>query len=106
MNQRIKKLWIKALRGGDFVQGFGQLRRGRKDPQHCCLGVLEELAKQEGVIKSFRGADGYLSDTVKEWAGLDRRNPRAGRRALTTLAGLNDHGKDFRYIADRIEKYL
>jgi hypothetical protein len=103
MNKRIKRLWIKALRSKKYTQGTGQLKRGRIEPEHCCLGVLCELAKAEGVISSYRGTDGYLPLKVGEWAGLAALNPRIGKRTATSL---NDTGKSFTEIAERIEKHL
>lgn len=103
MNAKVKRLWLKALRSGGYKQGTGQLKRGRKDPRHCCLGVLEEVAKDEGVIKSFRGTNGFLDDKVIQWAGLVSQCPSV---AGNSLAFLNDNGKDFNYIADQIEEYL
>ena len=105
MNKRVKKLWVKALRSGEFVQGYNQLKRGRdKSASYCCLGVLCEVAKREGVIRAYRGGDGFPSAKVLEWAGLERSNPRMPRISATRF---NDTlKKPFTYIADRIEKYL
>jgi hypothetical protein len=106
MNKRVKKLWLKALRSGKYVQGQGTLRRGTKPHQkHCCLGVLSELAIADGAIKQFRG--GYLSKAVCKWAGLESLDPILGPRSTSTTASeLNDGGKSFECIAKRIEKYL
>lgn len=106
MNKRIKKLWVAALRSGKYKQGTGQLRRGRIDPRYCCLGVLENLAVKANVIKGFRGSDGILGKKVMEWARLRSASPLAGTGIYSCLASANDHGKDFAFIASRIEKYL
>jgi hypothetical protein len=105
MDQRIKKLWIKALRSEKYTQGYGQLKRGRgKNVVHCCLGVLEEIAKQQGVIKTFCGANGGLDQKVMKWAGLDDSLPTAGGKRLHTV---NDSRRnDFSDIAALIETYL
>lgn len=105
MKAKVKKLWIKALRSNKYKQGRSQLKRGRdKDVRYCCLGVLCEVAKGEGVIRSYRGTDGFPSNKVLKWAGLELYNPRMPR---VTATGMNDaHGRSFSYIADRIEKYL
>jgi hypothetical protein len=100
MNQRIKKLWVKALRSGDFLQGKGCLGR---NGTYCCLGVLETLAVQEHVTERFDGERGYLSPRVVEWAGTEESNPKVGN---DYLAWLNDQGLNFSQIANRIEKYL
>jgi hypothetical protein len=86
MNKRIKKLWIKALRSGKYRQGYRQLKRGRgNDAAFCCLGVLCEVAKQEGVIKAYRPTDGFPSNKVLAWANLKDMNPKLGRKSATVL---------------------
>jgi|ERR1041384_6246888 hypothetical protein len=122
MNQRIKKLWIKALRSGKYKQGQGGLRPSKDT--FCCLGVLCDVQRREGYGqwrkedgagefmftgngKTFEGspATGILPLGTCEWAGLpDEGDPKLGRRV--TAANLNDEGKNFDYIADKIEKYL
>lgn len=48
MDQRIKKLWVEALRGGKWKQGLGQLRAStERASYYCCLGVLCEIAGVE-----------------------------------------------------------
>ena len=97
MNARVKRLWIKALRSGKYKQGRGMLRRGRGEKvTYCCLGVLCEVAKSEGVIARFKGSDGFPIE-------LPDDNPRLNRSRDTVL---NDSGMSFEHIADRIEKYL
>lgn len=108
MNKRIKKLWIKALRSGKYKQARDKLRaKNNGDYAYCCLGVLEQI-RCEVDNKRFptRLTNGeVLTKATMEWAGLHDDNPNlpdAGNAA----AGLNDQGKSFKYIADRIEKYL
>jgi hypothetical protein len=111
MNQRIKKLWIDALRSGDFPQGRGKLKN---DKGYCCLGVLEQIAANEGVVE-FNGERHYLSIEVVSWAELGstsagpNTNPYVGDSDLQRAAycgNLNDEGYDFAFIADRIEAHL
>lgn len=122
MNQRIKKLWIKALRGGKYKQGGGGLRPSTDT--FCCLGVLCDVQRREGKGrwqkeggdgefmftgngKTFEGepATGILPLGTCEWAGLpDNGDPKLGTE--NSAANLNDSGKDFNYIADRIERHL
>ena len=111
MNKRVKKLWLKALRSGKFKQAQHTLREGRKN-QFCCLGILCEVHNQTvgGQWKAngdYFDTAGVLPEEVMEWAKLKNDNPVVpyGKRN-ETLAGLNDSGKDFNFIADRIEKYL
>jgi hypothetical protein len=112
MNQRIKKLWIKALRSGEYKQGKEALRllRGRGKPDaFCCLGVLCDLhSKTKNGSKwkggAYLGDEAELPPPVIEWAGLDNKNPMLGREL--SAAEYNDSGKSFNFIANRIEKYL
>ena len=115
MNERVKKLWIEALRGGEYRQGKRVLR---SDGRFCCLGVLCDLYNKREGRGEWRG-DSYfyddygdfsevqLPDAVVEWAELPDRDPRLGtHKNAVTAAVLNDRGETFKYIADRIEKYL
>lgn len=75
--------WVEALKSGKYQQGRSQLMiqesnwdesavsfipTGKK--LHCCLGVLCEVAVQEGVIPSFDGSECYLPIEVQKWASL------------------------------------
>lgn len=119
MNKRIKKLWIKALRSGKYKQTRGWLKEVDDDgkDRYCCLGVLCDLfrinAKSGEWVnvgvgwQSFAAGNqsaSVLPVDVVEWAGLDDQNPRLGRTAHAST--LNDDGRSFNFIADRIEKYL
>jgi hypothetical protein len=111
MKARIKKLWVKALRSGKYKQTQHTLRDGRKNA-YCCLGVLCEVHNQTvgGRWKSngdYYDTAGILPVEVMEWAGLYDDNPVVPYGKIKeTLAGLNDLGRDFNFIADKIEKYL
>lgn len=50
--RKARRLWVKALRSGEYKQGYGYLhyKRGGKD-KFCCLGVLCDLAVKNGVIE-------------------------------------------------------
>lgn len=110
MNQEIKRQWLEDLRSGKFKQGKKSLRSG--DDKFCCLGVLCDQAERAGVVSFIpsRGPGMYddermlLPDSVVKWAGLDRKNPVAGGKLLTSL---NDNLEaSFEQIADIIEKEL
>lgn len=110
MNKRIKRLWVRALRSGKYKQGDSKLRQ-KRDGQilHCCLGVLEEIHVMETGKRFSGGRGGFsnlLSKSACEWAGLDDPDPVLAPKATTTAAEMNDDGKTFKFIADRIEKYL
>jgi hypothetical protein len=109
MKNGIKQKWVAALRSGDYGQGHGALRNGER---FCCLGVLCELAVQDGVIpepalhgltSAYCGESSTLPERVRSWAGLERRNPYVFD---DSLAHLNDGGLVFSEIADLIEAHL
>lgn len=121
MNERIKKLWLDALRSGNYKQGRDRLRDGNS---FCCLGVLCDIVKDEiggrwegpadnpTFVVDDQNATGALPYAVQELAGLKQQNPEiaAIRRkdddAQYSLAGMNDGGKSFAEIADIIEEHL
>lgn len=118
MNARIKKLWIKALHSGEYKQATGALRvlDSNGITGFCCLGVLCDLFKHETgkgrwiVGGSFKVEGdckvGILPETVARWAGMPESDPQIGHSRKALASKLNDEGKDFNYIAGRIEKYL
>jgi hypothetical protein len=108
MNRRAKDLWVRALRSRQYPQGRGALRQGDK---RCALGVLIEVAMQDGVRLSMsvnpeHGSTGYdgnfgaLPIAVMEWAGLRDTDPAVGGMSI---AMMNDSGVPFEALADRIE---
>jgi hypothetical protein len=125
MKPEIKKLWVEALRSGEYVQGTQSLRTG--EDGFCCLGVLCDLAKKAGIGEwkqkvKFFGDDGcrnglgfwvfeadgnseknYLPRPIVEWAGVRQASPyMAG--VGDKLANLNDNGCTFKQIASMIEE--
>jgi hypothetical protein len=122
MNKRIKALWIDALRSGEYEQGTDFLRR--KDDTYCCLGVLCDLAIENGVDVEWAGvwtgvayvvsdntsglqAKASLPSAVANWAGLTAWGDDALDPTDTLdLPGLNDGGRSFLEIADVIEQNL
>lgn len=93
MREDVKNLWVEALRSGEYRQGVGRLAKkvdGRKE--HCCLGVLCDLAVKAGVVferetlpissnpwyANYAFDESYeitLPEVVSEWAGLQDDNP-------------------------------
>jgi hypothetical protein len=111
MHSRIKKLWVKALRSGEFNQGIGFLELNGK---YCALGVLSVLCMLEGecTYDLENGTGKYdnkklsLSLNTMRWAGIAQEDenyldPKAGnvelyfRNKKTTISNLNDEGKSF-----------
>ena len=77
MKPEIKQRWVAALRSGHYKQGPSALRR---DDRFCCLGVLCDLAVQDGVANWFTIASGDYTSCLDEferpprpvldWSGL------------------------------------
>lgn len=139
MNPKVKKLWTDALRSGEYKQTKGCLK---DENGMCCLGVLTDIYIKSGDNKTnFRwepltympgsnlplsidrhivrnGKESSwtdLTDTIKEWAGLDHRNPKLGINvASCENDGYTDNArpknniaaKSFPEIADLIEENL
>lgn len=121
MKPEIKKLWLAALRSGEYEQGRRVLRR---EDTFCCLGVLCDLHSKvtgngewkEGIYKTpTETEDTLLPDTVVEWAELDSNEPMV----LGYSIALHNDGdpyrdedegpvlpKTFPEIADLIDQYL
>lgn len=125
MKPQIKKLWIEALRSGEYEQTQGCLR---DETGFCCLGVLTDLYLKEhdedwtagdGIIcsenrnpYSAHEEVNYLPEDVRIWAGLLSQSPTVVTRessqdsGIEALANLNDSGKSFQEIAQIIEEQV
>jgi hypothetical protein len=112
--KEVRAKWVAALRSGKYKQGKYSLRSNYDN--YCCLGVLCELAAQEGIAKrtggtheNFRYDDHNtnLPESVIRWAGLSDRSGGYVKDDVnnpTSLMSDNDgHHKDFNEIADIIE---
>lgn len=120
LKPEIKARWLAALRSGDYKQGRNYLRsRGT----HCCLGVLCELAVQDGIAywqpgvpdtlytgKNYRSAIpqceiqkwARASDDCQDWELTGPSIPLY----VGQLTILNDtEQRSFASIADEIEKH-
>ena len=129
MNQEIKKLWVAALRSGNYVQGKNALcQESPEGPHFCCLGVLCDLAVAADVteqsltedkgntVRAYREdltlpntvpATAVLPHSVVMWANLNSAHPMVLADGYEHgLAQLNDSGSTFSEIADLIEKHL
>jgi hypothetical protein len=101
MNQYVKDMWLKALRGEEFKQGRGKLSYISWDggKVHCVLGVLAELHRQQtGQEGDLTG--NYPGREVVVWAGLKDFMPTVEG---CSLAELNDAGYTFKQLADLID---
>lgn len=120
MKQEIAKIWVEALRSGEYTQCGSVLKRSDAEGKysHCCLGVLCELYNKNNTNEqkltetedyrggiTFNGEAELLPSEVLQWAGLRFRKGFFGlddkRRSL---ADMNDTGSSFHAIADVIEQ--
>lgn len=109
MNPNIKSRWLAALRSGDFPQG--QHRLCDSEGNFCCLGVLSELAAQDGVVSKTRSGDSVRYGTgwvmppasVLNWAELEGSH---ADNVVGDLMNINDTGSSFAVIANVIETQL
>lgn len=123
MNPEVKEQWLAALRSGEYVQGKNYLAapdiNAPGEHVFCCLGVLTQLAVDEGVVDwdeevdeneefSINNNTGNLDKQVMEWAGIDSATGYCpGGGDLSSLVRCNDNlNYDFDEIADTIEKYF
>lgn len=116
MNKQVADIWVAALRSGKYTQTNGALTKFTKDGmENCCLGVLCELAIENGIElevvdnqwnRLYDDAEGMPPTKVTMWAELDQYqgdNPKAV--AASKYADMNDaQGKSFSDIADEIER--
>lgn len=107
-----QKIWLAALRSGDYEQGTWRLNR---DNKFCCLGVAAELFKTEETeieeellldVKQvwydgcMASAPDYVVDALKL---LGPRADHIKDEVDLSLARYNDSGKTFAEIADIFE---
>lgn len=111
MDKQIKKLWVDALRSGEYRQARYRLRTRQNG--FCCLGVLCNIHAQhfpETAAKNpqglYFGEEGILPSIVTRWARLDHITVQY-RGESHSLADLNDNKRlNFNQIADIIEEQL
>lgn len=124
MKSGIKDRWIKALESGKYKKGKSRLRVvADGEDRFCCLGVLCELAIEDGVELSLRtttwegdyGFDlsylydrnlGSLPDAVVEWAGMSDNYGQFFRSGRTSLVNINDSSATFGPVIKAIEEYF
>lgn len=131
-NRANVKLWVAALRSGNYVQTDGALRKlieGSSTPRFCCLGVATEVAIMHNAVNlraagpdegedgggyvsstdatNWRTENGSLPDGVRAWLGFESPNPIIARiqgEGAVEATGANDSLHwDFNRIADEVE---
>jgi hypothetical protein len=127
MNRRIKAAWVKALRSGEYEQGYHRLRH---NDTFCCLGVLCDILKSEingkwvqcvepskdywhnrrdwyyRIDDSETTIGGELPERIAKHVGLPTDNLTVMFLPHLSLADLNDAQTPFEKIADVIEEKL
>ena len=109
MNEKVKALWVAALRSGKYDQAEKVLRNRAYPNAFCCLGVLCDLHAdatgerwtRNSAHFTYLGSDTYLPFAVLKWAGFE-----FSENHLSHLILMNDSGESFFTIADEIEKEL
>ena len=118
MKKEIAEKWVTALRSGEYKQGKDVLADTHRT-QHCCLGVLCEVAIKEdlevevqiipGHAAIFDNSKAFLPHTVADWAGMKTRLGDLPIGVATTtvlsLMSMNDGGHSFGAIANVIETH-
>jgi hypothetical protein len=118
VNPNVKELWLDRLENGDIPQTTNKL--ADLEGGRCCLGVLCDIAVEEGVINPpvvdddrlmYDNEIAVLPPKVMEWSGLEHNN---GGFALNpeekpdyiddALSYRNDTGKTFPEIAQIIRE--
>lgn len=103
-----RRLWVEALRSGEYKQGQGYLRS--HDDHYCCLGVLCDLAGANWrptdyvgtpVFEAEIGCFSHAPHFVRHHVGL--RDSLGEMFCRDALSSLNDRGASFSEIADLIE---
>lgn len=97
MNNEIKEKWVKALRSGEYQQGFGYLQ---KEGHYCVIGVLCAI-NPEFTAVTFDGITKYNGTAFLP----DMRGLLPIDMAIE-LADRNDLGESFDKLADYIERNL
>jgi len=108
MNKRVKKLWVEALKSGEYRQGLETLKAGNF---FCCLGVLCDLhAKETGNNWSSERRSRYFRESVGlpheviVWAEISHCDPIIGGYSATSLN--DEEKKSFVQIANLIQRHL
>lgn len=110
MKQELKTRWIAALRGGEYQQGKGRLRREESmGDSFCCLGVLCDLVSKDGWHRTDNGSwkfvfgndfgIGFLPVPFRQAVDLPQK-------VTDQCINLNDNGDTFPVIADYLEANL
>lgn len=115
MKKEIAERWIDKLENGNIPQHRGYL--ATKEGGRCCLGILCDIAVEDGVINKNTSGDlirygredtaVMLPDEVMEWSGIKSSTGMFGQQnKFKSLSFLNDTGHSFYSIAQIIKKHI
>ena len=122
MKRDIADRWIAALESGEYMKGKRRLC-GETSSGHtafCCLGVLSELAIQDGVpvekewfdkeefpFALYDNVREVLPERVRDWAGMKSRGGRFCNDAggIWTLIDINDRTNGFGQVIEAIRNH-
>jgi len=109
--KEFKEKWVAALRSGDYEQGAGYLYESSSDT-YCCIGVCCSIVgMKKWTINQVPLIDSDLKTKTKSripsmlHGVCDDGNPEYNP-IVEKLAGFNDEGKSFNWIASYIQRYL
>lgn len=128
VNKELVGKWVETLRSGQYTQTTGQLGEvdGDGNASYCCLGVLCEVVRQDGLNLSrvaeddsilFNSCESMPPEVVLEYVGVPEWSVTVPADQLPDyladeyedgremeLSSLNDDYRwDFNQIADAIE---
>lgn len=106
----VKRVWLEALRSGEYKQGRGTMCRVDDNGAYsfCCLGVLADETIDTDWYP-LGAADAYTLGHRGPWGGLGHANMKTLGLSLSAQAALakaNDSGLRFSSIAKAIEECL
>ena len=105
MDPEQRRVWVEALRSGKYEQTGGQLFNGEN--AYCCLGVKCML---DGNLIDAQDFGRYVDKTIQvaeiNWNSAYINIEVIPHDVQDALAGYNDNGKSFKWIAAYIDRYL
>lgn len=108
MRKEVMELWVEELKSGYWQQGKYFLEHSGF---FCVMGVLANIAATQGICSHTGNNIGFfesgmlsLPQEVVEWAGLSSELGEVPSLKYS-LVEMNDNGKNFKQLADVIERY-
>jgi hypothetical protein len=101
------RVWIDALRSGNYNQTTGTLKEQLPDGDYgyCCLGVCVSVLGEEPQAEIRDDVNFIEEDPMSVYRKLEEELGKIGIDQ-DILIQMNDEGKTFQEIADRIEEMM